>query len=143
MPQRHSRDAYSVDMSFSEILPGLEAPICQSERLSRRQQGEQHGPHGHLMGTPKKEYSVNSSFVAPDDRLLLSPSSSSSQYSIPSSSIFRYIKREKVSLDCEQAELIGVLVRSTQIILLNQHILVRLRSFTNLFTLEQREEARV
>jgi hypothetical protein len=129
-------------MSFSEILPGLEAPLYQSERLSRRQQGEQHGPHGPLMGTQKKEYGVNSSFVAPDSRLL-SPSSSSSQYSIPSSSIFRYIKREKVSLDCGQAELIRVLVRFTQIILLNQHILVRLRSFINLFTLEQTEEARV
>lgn len=41
------------------------------------------------------------------------------------------------SLDHGRVELMEVLVRSTLIILLNQHILVRLRSFINLFTLEQ------
>uniref|UniRef100_A0A093XPF6 Velvet domain-containing protein n=1 Tax=Talaromyces marneffei PM1 TaxID=1077442 RepID=A0A093XPF6_TALMA len=86
--QQDSRDTYSVGVSFPEILPGVQAPSHQLERLSRRQQSEQHGPHDPLMGTQKNEYNVNSSFVAPDNRLLLSPSSSSSQYSIPSSSIF-------------------------------------------------------
>lgn len=137
-PQHHSRYIYPVCTGSPEIFPSLQAPTYPLERLSRRQQGKQHGP---LMGTQKKEYNINSSSMAPDNRLLLSPSSSSSQYSIPSSSIFRYIKTKMVSLDCGQAQLMQVLVWFTLIILLNQHILNRLKSFINLSTLMQRREA--